>query len=162
MIFPPRAAVWLLGAGLLAGCSGIKTYPDTSPKNLIVRTQTSTGSVFSSMRVAVHIHQVDAQCRTEYVGTVQLNSPTVEIGIPPERVSYLVFNFAGSSFLGGSSSNISYDTLLRPRAGRTYDANARYTDGLYHVEIRESGARGSAGRDLARRGLDDCGRLLSQ
>ena len=58
MIRPPRVAVWLLGASLLAGCSGIKSYPDTSPKNLIVRTEASSGSAFTRMRVAVHIHQV--------------------------------------------------------------------------------------------------------
>jgi hypothetical protein len=158
MIFHPRVAVWLLGAGLLAGCSGIKTYPDTSPKNLIVKTEARSGSVFSSARVAVHIHQVDANCRTEYLGTVQLNEPTVEIGIPPERLSFLVFNFRTSSFLGGSSGSINYETLLRPRAGYTYDASARYADGIYHVVIRESGARGSAGREVERRGLADCNR----
>jgi len=161
MIFPPRIAAWLLGAGLLAGCSGIKTYPDTSPKNLVVKTEASSGSAFTRMRVAVHLHEVDASCRTKYLGTVQLNDPTVEIGVPPERASYLVFNFAGSTFLGGSSSNISYETLLRPRAGYTYYATARYANGIYYVAIRESSARGGAGREIARRGLNECGQLPS-
>ncbi|MGH8703339.1 MAG: hypothetical protein ACREVR_19480 [Burkholderiales bacterium] len=158
MIRPPRIAVWLLGMSLLAGCSGIKTYPDTSPKNLIVRTEASSGSAFGRVRVSVHIHQVDASCRTEYLGTVQLSEPSVEIGIPPERLSYLEFSFFSSSFLGGSSGTIHSATLLRPRAGYTYDASARYADGIYHVVIRESGARGSAGREIERRGLDECGR----
>jgi hypothetical protein len=157
MIFDPRVAVWLLGAGLLAGCSGIKTYPDTSPKNLIVKTEARSGSVFSSARVAVHIHQVDASCRTTYVGTVQLSESVVEIGIPPERPSYLVFSFYSSSFLGGSSGSITYETLLRPRAGHVYDANARYADGIYHVEIRESGPGRSKGREIERREISDCG-----
>jgi hypothetical protein len=113
------------------------------------------------MRVAVHIHEVDANCRTQYLGTVQLDEGSVEIGIPPDRLSYLEFNFYGSSFLGGSSSNISYDTLLRPRAGRTYDATARYADGIYHVVIRESDPRRSAGRVIKRRGLNACGRSPS-
>ncbi len=158
MIRPPRIAGWLLGASLLAGCSGIKTYPDALPKNLNVRTEASSGSAFARMRVAVHIHQVDANCRTEYEGTVQLNEPSVQIGIPPDRLSYLVFSFSGSTFLGGSSSSISYETLLRPRAGHTYDAKASYADGIYHVEIRESDPRRSAGREIERRGLDECGR----
>lgn len=158
MMRPPRIAAWLLGAGLLAGCSGIKSYPDTSPKNLFVKTEASSGSAFSRMRVAVHIHEVDANCRTQYLGTVQLNEPSVEIGIPPERPSYLEFSFLSSSFLGGSSGRISYDMLLRPRAGYTYDATARYADGIYYVSIRESGARGKAGREIARRGLAECAR----
>ena len=156
MILPPRITVPLLGAALLAGCSGIKSYPDTSPKNLVVKTEARSGSVWGSVRVSVHIHEVDASCRTEYLGTVQLSSPSVEIGLPPERPSYLVFNFYSSSFLGSSTGSINYETLLRPRAGYTYDATARYADGIYLVEVRESGARGSTGREIARRGLADC------
>jgi hypothetical protein len=158
MIRLPRAAVWVLGAGLLAGCSGIKAYPDVSPRNLFVKTEARSGSVFGSVRVSVHIHQVDASCRTEYLGTVQLNEPAVEIGIPPDRPSYLVFNFYSSSFLGGSTGSINYETLLRPRAGYTYDATARYAEGIYHVVIRESDPRRSTGREIGQRGLAECGR----
>jgi hypothetical protein len=158
MIRPPRAAVWVLGAGLLAGCSGIKTYPDTYPRNLFVKTEARSGSAFGSVRVSVHIHRVDANCRTEYLGTVQLNEPAVEIGLPPDRPSYLIFNFYSSSFLGGSSGSINYETLLRPRAGYTYDATARYADGIYHVVIRESDPRRSTGREIGQRGLAECGR----
>lgn len=158
MIPARRIAAWLLGVGLLAGCSGIKTYPDTSPKNLVVRTEASSGSLLGRSRVSVHIHEVDANCRTEYRGTVQLNEPTVEIGVPAGRPSLLVFNFYNSSFLGGTTGNINYETLLRPRQGFTYDATARYRDGIYYVSIRESGARGGQGREVAQRGLKNCGR----
>ena len=157
MIRPPRIAVWLFCAGLLAGCSGIKTYPDTSPKNLFVKTEASSGSAFSRVRVSVHIHQVDASCRTEYLGTVQLSEPSVEIGIPPDRLTYLEFSFFSSSFFSGSSGTIYYTTLLRPRAGYIYDASARYADGIYYVVIRESDPRRSAGREVERMGLDECG-----
>lgn len=144
---------------LVGGCSGIKTYPNDLPKNLQVRTEATSGSAFSSMRVALHVHQVDASCRTEYQGTVQLNEPSIGVGVPSGRMSYLVFTFSGSSFLGGSSSSTGYETLLRPRAGYTYDARARYKDGIYHVEIRESGGpRQAAGREVERRSLADCGR----
>ncbi|HEY7657146.1 MAG TPA: hypothetical protein VH881_09815 [Burkholderiales bacterium] len=156
MIPAPRIAASLLGVVLLAGCSGIKTYPDASPRNLVVRTEASSGSMLAKSRVSVHIHEVDASCRTEYLGTVQLNEPTVEIGIPAGRPSLLVFSFYNSSFLGSSTGSISYETLLRPRAGYTYDATARYREGIYYVSIRESGVRGSPGRELARRPLANC------
>jgi len=158
MIFRLRIAGWLLGACVLAGCSGIKPYPEVLPKNLQVTTEASSGSALSRMRVALHVHLVGADCRSEYQGTVQLNEPSVQVGIPPDRLSYLVFSFSSSSFLGGSSGSISYDTLLRPRPGQTYIARASYADGIYHVEIRESGPRRSAGREIERRGLDECGR----
>ena len=158
MNFDPRIAAWLVGACVLAGCSSLKTYPDTSPKNLVVKTEASSGSMLGRTRVSVHIHEVDANCRTQYLGTVQLNEPTVEIGLPPGRLSFLEFSFYSSSFLGSSSGTISHDTLLRPRAGYTYAASARYTDGIYHVVILESGRRGKPGREIARRGLAECNR----
>ena len=150
-----RVVGCLLGASLVAGCSGMKTYPDTLAKNLHVKTEASSSS--ARMRVALDIHQVDASCRTEYQGTVQLDQPSMSIGIPPGRQSYLVFVFEGSSFLRGSSS-INYGTLLSPRAGYSYDAQASYKDGIYHVEIREIDPRRSASREIERRGLSDCGR----
>lgn len=158
MSLDPRIGAWLVCACVVAGCSGIKTYPDTFPKNLVVKTEASSGSMLGSTRVSLHIHEVDANCRTQYLGTVQLNAPTVEIGLPPDRLSFLEFSFYSSSFLGSSSGTINHDTLLRPRAGYTYDANARYTDGIYHVVIRESGRRGKPGREINRRRLADCNR----
>jgi len=158
MIVRPWIAGWMLGAGVLAGCSGIKNYPDALPKNLHVTTEASSGSVLTRMRVALHVHQVGADCRTEYQGTVQLDEPSVQVGIPPDRLSYLVFSFSSSTFLGGSSGSISYDTLLRPRPGHTYTARASYADGIYHVEIRESDPRRAAGREIERRRLDECRR----
>lgn len=147
----------MLGAALLAGCSGIKPYPDTTPKNLSVTTEAPSGSVLSRMRVALHVHRVDAGCKTDYQGTVQLDEPAIRVGIPADRQSYLVFTFSGSSLLEGSS-HMSYGTLLQPRAGLGYEARVRYKDGIYHVELRESGARGAAGREIERRTLADCGR----
>jgi hypothetical protein len=158
MSFEARIAACLLGACVLAGCSGLKTYPDAGTKNLIVRTEASSGSMLGRTRVSVHIHEVSAGCRTQYLGTVQLDEPTVEIGIPVGRPSYLVFNFHSSSFLGSTSGSINYETLLNPRAGYIYEAGARYTDGIYHVVIREAGARGKPSREIARRGLADCAR----
>jgi hypothetical protein len=43
----------ILLACLLAGCSGLKPYPDTFEKNLHLHTQTDSGSLFSSVRAAI-------------------------------------------------------------------------------------------------------------
>ncbi len=151
-----RDCAALLAASLLAGCSGIKAYPDTLPKNLHIRTETGSGSVLSKVRAAVHIHQVDASCRTEYQGTLELNARSVEAGIPAERWSYMVFVFASSSFLGGSSSSTHYETLLRPRAGYTYDVKVSYGDRMYDVAIREIDPRSSASREIERKSWKTC------
>ena len=145
----------LLAAGLLAGCSGIKTYPDTLPKNLHLRTETS-GSLLSKVRAALHVHRVDASCQTEYQGTVQLDKPSVEVGVPAGRSSLMAFTFSSSSFLGGSSSSIRYETLLTPRAGYTYEVKVSYLDNIYNVTVREIDPRRSSSREIERRDLRAC------
>jgi hypothetical protein len=105
---------------------------------------------------ALHVHGVDASCRSEYQGTVQLDARSVDVGIPSGRPSLLVFTFSRSSFLTGSSSSIRYDTLLTPRAGYTYDISVSYADDLYNVAVREIGPRGSPAREIEPRGLSAC------
>jgi hypothetical protein len=105
--------------GLLAACSGIKPYPDIAEKNLQVRTSTDSGSIFSNVRASVSISRVDAQCRTEYEGTVELRKESVQVGIPVERWSYLVFHFSSSGFLSSTSSTIAQATLLKPSGAGT-------------------------------------------
>lgn len=83
--------------------------------------------------------------------TTTLDAPETTMGIAAGRPSYLVFRFASSAFLGGSSSSISYDTLLTPRRGSIYDVRVCYVDNIYGVAISDS-----AGRELERRRLRAC------
>ncbi len=148
--------VFLLAVSVLSGCSGIKTYPNDLDKNLHVRTTAESGSWFSSMRTAVDIHRVRADCATEYQGTVQLNKASIDIGIPPERWSRLVFVFASSSFLANSNSSITYETLLNPRAGHEYDLQVTYQDDIYNVSIHETKPGAPTSRKINHRPLSDC------
>lgn len=154
-----RNLVLLLAVSLLAGCSGIRPYPDTADKNMLIRTETKSGSIFSKVRAAVHIYRVDANCQIEYEGTVKLDQPSVPVGIPANRPSYLVFDFSSSSFLANSRSTISYETLFKPRAGHSYDAKVSYKDDIYNVEIRETNSRKSSGRVIDRQDLSACSAL---
>jgi hypothetical protein len=133
---------------LLAACVGGKSYSDgVAPKNLTLRTP-------SSARAALGVHSVDAQCRAEYLGTVALDKPSAEIGIPAERWSYLVFDFS-SSGLFTKSTRTTLETLLKPRAGYRYEAGVSYRDDIYNVVIREQSPRG-AWREVAMRDLASC------
>jgi hypothetical protein len=140
----------LLAASLLPGCSGIRTYPDTLPKNLRIH------ATVSKVQAALHIHRVDASCETEYQGTVQLDESSIAVGIPAGRPSLLVFTFSSSSFLSASRSSMLYETLLTPRAGYAYDVKVSYLDNVYSVAIREIDPRGSSSREIARRDLRAC------
>jgi hypothetical protein len=142
----------LLGAALAAGCAGAVRYAGTGEQNLVIRTETSAGSAFSSVKAVLGVHAVDAQCKLTYEGYVDLDRPLVQVGIPPGRLSFLVFEFASSSFLGGTRGSISQEALLRPRAGARYDK-----DELYEVAIRET-PRGGRPRDIELAGLDACKR----
>lgn len=151
-------ALILLGAVLAAACGGAARYADTGEMNVVIRTETSSGSAFSSVKAVLGVHAVDAQCKLTYERYVALDRPLVQIGIPPGRVSYLVFEFASSSFMGGRRGSISRETLLRPRPGATYDVKVSYRDDLYDVEIRETPARGARAREIELVGLGACKR----
>lgn len=150
------AAVLLLGAGLMAGCSGLRPYPNTLAKNLHIRTETDSVSLFSKVRAEVDIFSVDADCKTGYLGTVDLDGPLTEVGIPADGTSYLAFVFLSSSFLGGSRSSISHETLLEARAGYGYEIRVSYRDDMYDVAIIETHPRRSRGREVEIRGLGAC------
>src|SRR5262245_19044514 len=120
----------LLALGL-AACSGAKVYPNDAAKNLFVQSTLESG-----VRAALDVYQVDAVCRTEYLGRVALDQPSVAVGVPVERSSYLVVTFDTSSFFGGSSKT-SAGTLLRPRAGLRYDLRVSYRDRIYDLAVRE-------------------------
>jgi hypothetical protein len=59
---------------------------------------------------------------------------------------------------GNTESQISYTTLLRPRAGHNYEAIVTYDAGFYDVEIREVGPNGATGRKIEHRSLSECHR----
>jgi hypothetical protein len=153
-----RAAGVMLLIGPLAACSGIKTYPNSLEKNLQVRTSTESGSIFSGVRASLNISRVDAQCQTQYEGTVKLGKGTVEVGVPVERWSYLVFDFSSSGLLSSRSTTMGHATLLKPRTGYRYDIEVTYRDDIYNVVIRESRTGMSERRDIALRRLDTCER----
>lgn len=139
----------LLVFSMLAACSAVKTYPNTLDKNLHVITKTDSG-----VDAAVEIYEVKPDCSIKYSGTVQLDTPDVDIGIPASRSSYLVFVFARSGFFTGSST-ITYDTLLRPRSGTRYDIDVSYREDIYNVVVRERLAANKR-REIDQKSLEDC------
>ncbi|HET7526199.1 MAG TPA: hypothetical protein VFK10_09685 [Burkholderiaceae bacterium] len=140
----------------LAGCSGVKTYPnDLAAKNLSIRTATASGSAFSSVRAELDVHSVDASCHTQYVGTVELDRAATAVGIPADRGSYLVFNFLSSSFLGGERGRITRAMFIQPRADQRYEIDVTYRDNLYDVVLRERPPRGTA-REVPLLDLNAC------
>ena len=146
----------LLAVALTVGCSGTRPYPNTLDKNVQVRTETRSGSIFSSTRASIAIYRVDPQCRVAYEGTLDLDKPVVLVSLPTDRVSYLVFGFDSSSFLGNPRSSISQETVLRTRAGHAYDIDVSYRNSLYSVVVHERRLGTGERRELELRRLSAC------
>lgn len=144
-------ALLVLGALLAAACGGAARYADPGGKNVVIRAQ------LSDARAVLGVHRVDAQCKPVYEGYVDLEPGVTEVGIPPGRLSYLVFEFSTSSFWAGRRGSITQETLLRPRPGATYDVRVSYKNDLYEVTIRETPPRGQP-RDVPLAGLGACQR----
>ena len=149
----------LIAVSLLTGCSGIKPYPNTLTKNLRIRTETESGSIFSKVRADVEIYRVDESCQIKYEGNVSLDKPLVEVGIPSDRLSYLVFTFSSSSFFAGTSGTISRNTLLKPLADYNYDIKVSYKEDIYNVMIQETNPRKSKSREIELKDLSACSAL---
>ena len=144
---------------LLSGCSNIKPYTNDMRKNLTVNTSTDSGSFFSSVNAYIDIYSVDSNCKGSYVGTVNLNKDSREVGIKENAVSLLSFRFTSSTFMGGTSSSTNYNTLLKPRRGYQYLATASYADDIYYVEVREKKSAADKGKELQQRELNECQKL---
>ena len=145
----------LLFTGLLTSCAGIKPYPNTLSKNITIKTS-SKGGFLTTVNIQVHIAKVSKNCQGLYIGTVKLRNPVEKVGLEADKWSYLTFNFATSTFLGGSSSSINLGTLIKPRKGHTYELDVTYFENIYNVEIFEKGPRGKKRREIDIRNLQDC------
>jgi len=146
----------LLTAVVLGGCSGLRSYPNNLEKNLDIQTETDSGSIFSKVRAEVDIFRVTANCKTEYQGTISLDGPSVEVGIPPDKLSYMAFRFSNSSFLASSRSTMSHETLLEARAGYNYGIKVSYVDDIYNVTITEKHPRSPKAREIDLRDINAC------
>ncbi len=134
---------------MLAACSAVKTYPNTSDKNIRVITNTDSG-----VEAAIEIYEVKPDCSIEYSGSIQLDNAETDIGLATGRSSYLVFVFSSSGFFTGSST-VSYDTLLRPRKNSSYDIDVSYRDDIYNVVMHERLASNKR-REIEARSLAGC------
>ena len=127
----------------LAGCAGRTPYADESAtKNVSIHTATSSKS-FSSVHAILDIYSVDTECRAKYAGTIKLDRPSVAIGIAADRWSYLVFDFASSSFLAGRHGHMSYELFFKPQAHHRYEIEVTYHDEIYDVVLGERQPHGT-------------------
>ena len=157
-----RAALLLAVLPWLADCGTGVLYQDSGVPNLYISANAYSGQFLAATLVYLDIRRVTPDCNAEYAGSLKLFSPLAfdraptKVHLPEERLSELVFKFRTAG--GNMSAQTSYSTLLRPRAGHTYEAAVTYDAGLYDVEIREIGPHGAASRKIEHRALVECHR----
>ena len=144
-----RRALTIGAAALIAGCASGHRYTEAPEKNFVVRAEVREA------HAVLGVHAVDSKCNLTYEGYVDLEEAVTRVGIPPGRLSYLVFEFTTSSFWAGRRGSITRETLLRPRPGAVYDVRVTYKDDLYEVAIRET-PRGGSAREVPLTGLAAC------
>lgn len=127
-----------------AGCGSTRHYAGSAEKNLQVRTAAAGASV------VMGVHSLDSKCFAEYQGVVTLDRPVIEVGLPPDRASLLVFEFYTLGVFSGSRS-IKKEARLLPRPGYRYEARATYKDSIYAVDLWEIDPSTGSRRELETR-----------
>jgi hypothetical protein len=158
----------ILVALLLAACSGVKPYPNAGNKNFSVKIEPdSMAALLKDAGATLDIYSVNPDCTTLYKGTVRLEQPVTEIALPPGRPSHLVFVLGVLS----GSSDVSYKTLLEPRAGYRYMAviheathrnavpGVPQADTIFDIVIYEMNPGGKKSKGLEHKELDNCGEI---
>jgi hypothetical protein len=140
---------------VLAGCSNLRPYQSSGGKNMLVRVKNEGGGFFSSTRPDVHIFSVDAACEAHYLGTVELDSPRVEIGLPVGQAVLIEFVFAKSSF-GGQQAATAVEMMATPRKGTRYEFDVAYLRNGYSATGTEFQPGQAKGRELEYQRLRDC------
>ncbi len=152
-----RVAAICVAAMVLAGCSSIKTYPNTLAKNMHVTTKLDSGSRVTSSSAVFDIYRVDAKCELTHEGRLDLDeAKKTEVGLPTNTLLYLEFVFSNYNYLMRHSSSTSYGLLLTPRPGSSYQAKVQYANGIYDATIREASGGDLAGHVITHVPLSAC------
>ena len=148
-------AVALACIGVLAACSSTKTYRNGAEKNMLVRVKNEGGGFFSSTRPNLHVFSVNTACQTEYLGTVELDAPSVEVGLPVGQTVLIEFVFSKSTF-GGTNAATAVEMMATPRKGTRYEFDVAYLRNGYSATGVEFAPGQAKGREMEYRRLRDC------
>jgi hypothetical protein len=140
----------------LAGCTGLKTYPNAYDKNAVVRIKTDSGTFLSRTRADLDLYTVNAACGAEYLGSLTLGDASVDVGLPLGSTVLLAYVFSRSSFLGGRESASVIEMMVAPRKGYRYEFEVSYVKNTYGATGLEFVPGRPKGREIEHQRLKDC------
>ena len=147
--------VALLFALILSGCSGFKTYFNAFDKNVIIHVRTDGGTLLSRIGIALDLYTVDPGCGTQYLGTLELDDSTIELGLPLHQQVRLAYVFSRDALVGTSGTTV-IELMVTPRRGERYEFDVDYLKQGYTATGRVFPAGQASGKDIEHSRLRDC------
>jgi len=145
----------LLMALSLGGCSGLKTYPNAMEKNALVHVQSNRTGLLSRFGVALDLYTVDARCGSQYLGTLELDQETVQLGLPLEQKVLLAYVFSHDAMLGTSGTAV-IEMMVTPHRGEHYEFNVSYLKEGYSATGQVFAPGNPQAREIEYARLQDC------
>lgn len=145
----------LLVALSLGGCSGLKTYPNAIEKNALVHVRANRSGLLSRFGVALDLYTVDARCGSRYLGTLELDQATVQLGLPLEQKVLLAYVFSHDAIFGTSGTAV-IKMMVTPRRGEHYEFNISYLKEGYTATGQVFAPGNPQARDIEYARLEDC------
>ena len=143
--------VILLVALQIGGCaSNTKPYRADLPQNLEVI------SNIESVEAVLHIYSSGKQCESVYLGSVNLDRNSLQLGIDSGRPSHLVIGFSSSSFWSSSSGYIDYGVTFVPGKAYHYEIDVSYNDSIYNITVNEINRANGSKREMQDSELQNC------
>ena len=139
----------------LAGCSGLRPYPNTVAKNAVIHVQTDSGTLLSRTGVELDLYTVDVGCGSKYLGTLELHDASIELGLPLDTQVRLAYVFARSALLG-TSGTTTIEMIVTPQRGHRYEFDISYLKTGYTATGRRFAPGQAHGTDIEHARLLDC------
>ncbi len=136
----------------ISGCASFKEYRNEAPKNFQVSAEIEPSTFFTKTTLELHLYRMNGSCPQEYLGAIRLSDKPVEVSIEPGQKTYLKFLF--TKVRSNSVSELEYGTIVTPKHGAHYQAEAKYAGRRYEVRVREVGPQGGTIQDFERQYLN--------
>ena len=140
----------------LAGCSGIRTHPNTVAKNAVIHVQTDSGTLLSRTDVGLDLYTVDVGVRLPSIWErLSYDDASVELGLPLDTQVRLAYVFARSALLG-TSGTTTIEMIVTPQRGHRYEFDVSYLKTGYTATGRRFAPEQARGTDIEHTRLLDC------
>ena len=142
-----------LAALFLIGCSAVRPFHEAPERNLHVRVKLKDDD--AKIRADLDLFAKVDKCNDSYIGSVELNKPVMDIGLPIGKELHLTYSVTRNSFSGGRRT-LNFLSSLTPRPGYEYYADLSWVDGMYNLEVFESQGRGKGKHRIALNPAQGC------